>query len=69
MVEIAETYNERFKIREKTFNILISRNSTINFVFIQSLSIVFTYFWTAILPINQFNVNYFLKHLWKVIVL
>ena len=86
MVEIAETYNERFKVREKTFNISISRNSTINFIaFIQSLSIVFTYllnfalassnsddyvrfifshapksyFSTAVLPINQFNVNYF----------
>ena len=88
MVEIAETYNERFKVREKTFNISISRNSTINFIpFIQSLSIVFTYllnfalassnsddyvrfifshapksyFSTAVLPINQFNVNYFLN--------
>ena len=89
MVEIAETYNERFKVREKTFNISISRNSTINFIaFIQSLSIVFTYllnfalasssntddyvrfifshapksyFSTAVLPINQFNVNYLLN--------
>ena len=44
MVEIAEAYNERFKVREKTFNISISRNYTINFIsFIQSLSIVFTY--------------------------
>ena len=82
----SQKHNERFKVREKTFNISISRNYTINFIsFIQSLSIVFTYllnfalassnsddyvrfifshapksyFSTAVLPINQFNVNYF----------
>ena len=84
----SQKHNERFKVREKTFNISISRNYTINFIsFIQSLSIVFTYllnfalassnsddyvrfifshapksyFSTAVLPINQFNVNYLLN--------
>ena len=85
----SQKHNERFKVREKTFNISISRNSTLNFIpFIQSLTIVFTYllnfalasssntddyvrfifshapksyFSTAVLPINQFNVNYLLN--------
>ena len=46
--EKKDTFNERVKLREKTFHLSIGRDSSSNFIaFIQSLTVVFNYLLNA----------------------